>query len=347
MAQESNSTTLVAVFDDYAAAQQASRELMNQGIQQSAIQIESNLRTGAAGHGGSTDYQRSGQNESGFMGWFRRAFGSDNPDTETEHYAEAVRRGNALLSVAVPDAQVDSVTQMLNHMGAVDIDRRAAAWRESGYTGYDPNAQPYNHDEAARERAQYKDTNARANNTMPVVQEELEVGKRSVQRGGVRVYSRVISQPVEEKVNLREEHVRVERRPANRPVGEADMSQMRDQTIEVTEMAEVPVVNKRARVTEEVVVGKEATERTETIRDNVRHTEVRVDKLDQGTEQRTPDAAYDYGYQAASNPIYRGRSWDDVQNDLRTDYLRNNPNSKWEQVKDSIRRGWDKVTGRL
>ena len=110
------------------------------------------------------------------------------------------------------------------------------------------------------------------------MEEELQVGKRQVERGGVRVRSRVIERPVEEVVRLREERVRVERRPVNRPVTEADLRAFREGTIEVIEQAEEPVVSKQARVIEEVAVGKDVAERTETVRDTVRRTEVDVEE---------------------------------------------------------------------
>ena len=47
----------------------------------------------------------------------------------------------------------------------------------------------------------------------------------------------------------------------------------------MTEHAEVPVVNKEARVVEEISLGKEVTERDEVVRDTVRKTEVDVDNL--------------------------------------------------------------------
>ena len=47
---------------------------------------------------------------------------------------------------------------------------------------------------------------------IPIVEEELEVGKREIEAGGVRVSTRVSSVPVEKSVTLREEHVSVERR---------------------------------------------------------------------------------------------------------------------------------------
>lgn len=114
---------------------------------------------------------------------------------------------------------------------------------------------------------------------IPVIQEELAVGKRTVQRGGVKVRSRIVEQPVEQDVQLREENVRVERRPVDRPVTEADINALRDQTIEVAEMAEELVVQKKARVVEEVSVTKDATQRTEKVRDTLKRTEVETEKL--------------------------------------------------------------------
>jgi uncharacterized protein (TIGR02271 family) len=113
---------------------------------------------------------------------------------------------------------------------------------------------------------------------IPVVQEELRVGKRVVQRGGVRVYTHVIEEPAQQDVTLREENVRVERRPADRAV-KSDDAVMRDQSIEVTTTAEEPVIEKKARVVEEVVVSKDTTERKETVRDNVRRTKVETEPI--------------------------------------------------------------------
>jgi uncharacterized protein (TIGR02271 family) len=114
---------------------------------------------------------------------------------------------------------------------------------------------------------------------IPVTEEELQVGKREVQGGGVRVHTEVTERPVEAQVNLREEHVKVERRPVNRPATDADFDKAAA-TIEATEKREVAVAAKHARVTEEVVVGKVAADRTETVRDTVRKTDVEVEQLD-------------------------------------------------------------------
>ena len=72
---------------------------------------------------------------------------------------------------------------------------------------------------------------------------------------------------------------RVERRPVDRPATEADLAAFKEGTIEVRESAEEAVVAKKARVVEEVRVGKEVNDRSETITDTVRRTEVDVDKV--------------------------------------------------------------------
>ncbi|GGG14579.1 DUF2382 domain-containing protein [Pontibacter amylolyticus] len=123
--------------------------------------------------------------------------------------------------------------------------------------------------------------------TIPIIKEDLEVGKREVETGATNIRTRIVERPVEEHIKLREEHVDVERRPVNRPATEADMANAQEGEINLTERAEEAVVNKEARVVEEINLHKEVTERDETIRDTVRSTEVDIDKLDPNDPRRT------------------------------------------------------------
>jgi hypothetical protein len=134
-------------------------------------------------------------------------------------------------------------------------------------------------------------------------------------------------------------------------VGRDDAGQLRDQTIEVTETVEEPVVSKQARVREEVVVGKKSSQRTETVRDTVRKTEVDVEPLagDAGTptedyEENSP--AYRYGRDLVDDGRFRGRNWQSSEPDIRADFERRYPGSKWEEAKAGVRRGWEAVPGR-
>ncbi len=128
-----------------------------------------------------------------------------------------------------------------------------------------------------------KSVSAADTTTLPVIEEELQVGKRTVETGGAYIKSRIVERPVEETINLREEQVRVERTPVDRPVSNTDFDTFKEGVIELNEYAEVPVVSKEARVVEEITIGKDVEEHSETIRDTVRNTEVEVENIEKGT----------------------------------------------------------------
>ena len=114
--------------------------------------------------------------------------------------------------------------------------------------------------------------------SIPIIEEQLVVGKREVERGGARVHTTMTEKPVQETINLREEKVTVERHKVDRPIDSATDA-FQEGTFDVTTKTEVPVVAKEARVVEEVVIDKEMTERTETVRDTVKRTDVEVDEI--------------------------------------------------------------------
>ena len=119
------------------------------------------------------------------------------------------------------------------------------------------------------------------------MEEQLQVGTRVVQSGGVRIFSRTREIPVEQRVELREERATVTRRPTDRPVTDSDRP-FEDKSFEVVESREEPVVAKTAKVVEEVVVGKETRKREERVRDNVRKTDVQVQQVAGQTDQDSP-----------------------------------------------------------
>jgi uncharacterized protein (TIGR02271 family) len=118
---------------------------------------------------------------------------------------------------------------------------------------------------------------AKGEEVISLAEEQLKVGKRTVDRGTTRIRRYVVEKPVEASVNLRSERVTVERR---QPIegSTAGAGAFEERTVEVRETAEEPVVAKTARVVEEVVVGREVTERTETVKDTVRREDVEISK---------------------------------------------------------------------
>lgn len=273
-----NETTVVALYDDHAHARMAKDELLASGIDSARIDLNAHGDGGAAAHAGS-------DSGGGFLGMLKSIF---VPDTDGHAYAEGLRRGGALLSARIEAGQVARVSEILERHHPVDIEERGRQWRESGWNGYDARAAPYTEAQIAEERSRHAATGSEE--IIPVAKEELRVGKRAVARGGVRVRSYVKEIPVEEKVSLRDETVRVDRRAAG---GKDSMvgDPFQERTIEMTETDEEAVVDKVARLKEEVVVRKDVQERSETIADRVRETHVDIENVSGGKSERLPRAA--------------------------------------------------------
>lgn len=209
------------------------------------------------------------------------------PRSDAYAYAEGVRRGGSLVAVECDDDEVDRVVDILDSEGVLDLDERQAAWRSEGWQGYDAAtfggtaglaSGLAGSSDTTRTGTDRSDASGR-DEVIPIAEEELHVGKREVGHGRVRIQSRVVERPVQEQVNLREERVEVERRPVSgtTQAGAIGGDAFQERTIEVEERGEEPVVSKEARVTEEVVVRKGAEQRTETVSDTVRKTEVEVE----------------------------------------------------------------------
>lgn len=260
--------TITAMFDDREDAEEASRELSALGIGTNDVTIHDQQSVG-----GSSGLTTPGQSQGGLWDSFKSLF-TDDHDT----YAEGIRRGGYLLTARVDDNLADQAIDILDDEGTVDLDERSNAWRNEGWTGgASTTAASAYGDDTTREQS------------IPIVEEQLQVGKREVSRGGVRVRSYIVETPVHEQVSLREEHVEVERRPYSGTDNDA-AALLQERTIEVSETAEEAVVGKTAHVREEVVIGKTVENRVEQIDDTVRRTEVDVERT--GGETRT---GYDAG----------------------------------------------------
>jgi uncharacterized protein (TIGR02271 family) len=204
------------------------------------------------------------------------------PEEDTAVLSEGFRRGGGVVHAQVPDGRFEEVAAALEASGAVDLDEREASWRKEGWTGATApvatSGATAAHTTSGATRPGNVQQLGTANDeaSIPIIEERLRVGKREAGHGRVRIRSYVVETPVEEQVTLRQEHVQVERRPVDRPVAGTEAA-FGERTIEATERSEEAVVSTEARVKEEVSLRKTAEERTETVRDTVRRTEVEVD----------------------------------------------------------------------
>jgi len=288
---------LVAFYPTLEEARRVSDRLMAEGLSADSVRL-----TGATTGASDTYVDREPRHERGFFDWL---FASDVPEYDRTRYTNYLNENRAAASVHVPDQTWhDRVIAIMEEFNPIDIEEDGQAIAHESYAtgtsalGATPVASTgttartdvgtTGTDYAATPRADLgatarTDMTSEREEVIPVVKEELEVGKRATERR-YRVKTYVVEQPVEKTVTVRDERVEIEHRPISRT---GDLSMPQEREIEVVERHEEPFAEKRMTANEEVVVRKEVVERPETVRGTVRETKVEVDKEPIDTAAKT------------------------------------------------------------
>jgi stress response protein YsnF len=223
------------MYDDAAKAEQVVNEIVRAGVSRDAVDV-------LTGNGNGTSSLVGKLTERGVE------------EQEAAVYAEAIGKGSSMITVQAPDDTAEDTFEMMNRLGARDLDELIA---EAGQSQGESESE-----------------------SVPVVEEQVSIGKRKVLRGGVRVTSKVSERPVEETVQLREETVDVERERADRKLSPQEAEKaFQGQTLELAETAEEAVISKEARVVEQVSLRKASAEREETVKTKARRTDVEVEEI--------------------------------------------------------------------
>ena len=302
---------IVAVFETEAAAEAATESLRSAGIPASAIRQYAG--SAADRQPVPTEQTSVHTSDGGFWSWL---FGEDSTTETTrsaythDAYDRRASAGNVVVSVTVAeDAKIHSAIAALEAHNPLNIDERSDEVAEVGagstmapLTGASTTGREFSTEDSLQARtvdtaipsgrvdvAGAPETSppipsgrtgremAEGEQVLSLSEEQLAVGKRTVDLGATRVRRYVVEKPVEENVTLRGERVTVERRQPIETTA-SGMGAFEERIVEVRETSEEPVVAKTAHVVEEVVIGREATERTETVKETVRREEVEVSK---------------------------------------------------------------------
>lgn len=283
------------------------------------------------------------------------------PMGDARGYAESLRRGRAMVIISADNDRADDAAMIMSRGGALPIDERQGM----------PASAPPATGLASQGRAPSGEIREE------VIEEDIRVGKREVDRGGVRVFTHFTEKPVSENVTLREEHVDVERRPVDRPATDADLSRPSREEVVIRETGEEPVVSKQARVVEEVVVSKDVQERNAKVQDTARRKDVDVEQIPgrtagagqtpgstggtadfaryeqdfrghsqsafagRGHDYEQVSPAYRYGWQLAQDTRNQNRDWSMVSSEARADWERQNPGT-WDRVEPAIQYAFDR-----
>lgn len=286
------------------------------------------------------------------------------PSTDAREFAEAVRRGgNLLITELDDDSKADDIARYLDEHESVDLSNRRERWREGGYSGFNRDADLYSREEVDRERNRVLESGEEA--SLQEAHEEVRVGKRDTTKGGLRVHKHVEEKPVEQDIELREEHADVERTKVDRST-RGTQDPFKEETIELTEHAEEPVVQKETHIDEEVRVGKDVETHTETIKETARETHIDIERLTEGVGREhqfssfepnyrehyreqfsTTDQdygayepAYRFGHAFGVSDRYRDRNYEDIEPELRSSYEREHGSGSFDRFRDAARYGF-------
>jgi uncharacterized protein (TIGR02271 family) len=264
------SQTIAAVYKTPAQAESAVAELLAANVPRSAIDRHTD---GGSYLGGSSSLEARPAESKGF---WASIFGGETYD-DTRVYDQNLTSGGSVVTVrAGSDSDFEKVSTILERHDPLDVD--------DGMVGRDGTETTTTETYASAPVASMPVMGAAAagagrdDATLTLSEESISVGKRMVNRGSTRIRRYVVEHAVEENVTLRDEKVRIERRPAAAGSAASDAA-FTDKVIEMTETGEEAVVGKTAHVVEEVALRKEAADRVETVHDTVRKEEVEIEQV--------------------------------------------------------------------
>jgi uncharacterized protein (TIGR02271 family) len=264
--------TVVAVFDTRPHAEAAVKALRAGGFADADISVFDGDRL----RGGKSTIP-AGVKEAGL---WNRLFGGDVHEHEATVYGQTIERGGVIVSARVLDTEVAHAVAILDIHRPVDVHDRAVTYGIAPAAHVEAverkiDAVPL----AAMQAVAVSPKLAKANeDVLHLAEEQLEVGKEMVETGRTRIRRFVTEREASADVKLHEEHAEVLRRAIADPkfVGAIDWA---DRAIEVVETAEHALVNKTARIVEEVSLKKTGTDHVETVKDKLRRQQVEIERV--------------------------------------------------------------------
>jgi uncharacterized protein (TIGR02271 family) len=235
---------LVAFYDSTEKARRAANALESSGFTSNDIRV--------------LDRESFNDKDAREGSVWQRLFGRAVSDQESTGFRRTINSGGAVLTLRVPDTDVNRAIKILDVHGPMNLQDRSST-------------------QASASSPATTGRMERADEVLSLAEEQLDVSKRQVETGKSRIHRFVTERPVEQQVTLHDEHYEVSRREATDPKLAKDID-WKDQTIELVETSEQPVVTKTARIAEEVVIRRQGSDHVETVRDTVRRQQIEVER---------------------------------------------------------------------
>jgi hypothetical protein len=240
-------------------------------------------------------------------------------EEQAQYYAEGVRRGGTLLTVRTEDDMASRAVDVMNRHNPIDVRHRANQWREAGWQGFDVNAQPYVDRGIDRERQLDQDK------LRPDITPDEDIMGRDREMGpsgtmGTRDVGTTDTRDIGRQTDMPEG-----RGFPSAPTDAGDVGRGA-----MGAMGSVETMGK---------MGTHTFDRYDTdFRDH-------FDQMyaNRGYTYNDYVPAYRYGYDLAINERYSGRDWSEFEMEAQRDWQQRHPDSAWDDFKDAIRHGWERV----
>jgi hypothetical protein len=260
--------------------------------------------------------------------------GAGVPDEDANYYAEGVRRGGTLVTVSAEDNMADRAYSIMQQNGAINVRERGESWRGEGWTNFDPAGEPYR----------------RSGDTGDDWRDSSKVGTGTGAATGAAIGS------------------------AGGPVGTV-IGGIAGAAVGGGLGAAGDVAGERAEDIDDETYGTQRSSVTNTGRSDYamgqRETPMNSNRADYARGQRTFESydndfrthyrdnmnmtgstydefssAYRFGYDTSADTTYAGRSWTDVEPELRRRWELDRPNT-WDRFKNSVRYAWERTKNTL
>lgn len=292
------------------------------------------------------------------------------PTADAYFFEQGVEQGNTLVILEVDDDRAPRILQQMKN-GEARMGQSTSGTRSTDGRRTEEPAMTARRDAATDGRRMDDEEVAQR---IPIIEEELHVGKKVRDTGGIHVERTVQNKPVHESIDLKEEHVEVNRHSANRPATNEDlMGAFEEGSFDLREEKEELIVEKEPRVVEEVEIRKTVEHKQQAVDETLRRVDVNIQELnrqaptDMRYEALSPgyrkhfdanfgsrgerfedfEPAYRFGHAHALRDDWRSHDFQTVSPHLKADYEKRSGKGSWERGRAAIEHAWNDVRSRF
>lgn len=321
-------------------------ELVRCGFPRQDLALKDSSTEAAAAEQGRVE---TGERDESFgqsvLHFFSDLFGAHHADTHV--YTEAVSRGNTVLTFITDDQdKVERAADIIEAYGPVDIDEHEMQWRAGGWTGAE-SMRSGGYQGASMQTGQ---TGSSSGGSATAGMQSGTAGMTNTGASGTRS-GMSTSTGSTASFGTGSQPLQGSAAPGSAIGGSSSQGSLQRDTMQGS-TGSVPAssdlkmgsrtgqtggvrVYSRVHMTSYLTgADHESAYRS--------HYMSHMAALGGGYEDYDP--AYKYGSAMAHDPVYSGRSWDDIEPTLRGDWEAKNPGSAWERFKAAVRHGWERIT---